>query len=87
MKVSPIGALIAIVILGITIEVVERESQKAAFALTLVLLLGMITFNAAAFSQQINAIIALANYRPASRRDSPTAAPNRPTPSGGSKFS
>lgn len=60
-NVSPLGALVAIVILGITIEAVEQQSQKAAYVLVVILLLGMITFNARVFNQQIMAIIAVFN--------------------------
>lgn len=63
MKVSPLGALFAIVIVGIVIEVVEHESKQAAYALVVLVLLGILTFNAAAFTTQVNTVIALVNAR------------------------
>jgi predicted aspartyl protease len=62
-NISPLGALAALVVVGITVEVVERESTRAAYALVLVILLAMITFNAAAFQRQVQAIIAALNAR------------------------
>lgn len=59
MRISPLAALIAIVILGITIEAVEQQSEQAAYALVAILLLGMITFNAQAFSRESGAILSL----------------------------
>lgn len=63
MKVSPLGALFAIVVIGIVIEAVEHESKQAAYALVVLILLGIVTFNATAFTTQINAIIATVNAR------------------------
>lgn len=63
MRVSPLGALVAIVILGVTIEAVEQQSKQAAYILVVILLLGMITFNAAVFNRQLTALIAAINAR------------------------
>lgn len=65
MKVSPLGALFAIVIIGVTIEAIERQSRQAAYALAIIILLGIVTFNASAFSAQITAITAAFNKRSA----------------------
>jgi hypothetical protein len=51
--VSPLGALAAIIILGISVEAVERKSPQAAIALVVLLLLGIITFNSKEFYKQI----------------------------------
>lgn len=64
MKISPFGVLIALVILGVTIEAVEQQSKSAAYGLVALLLLGMITFNASAFTKQINLLVAFANSKP-----------------------
>lgn len=56
-NISPLGVLFAIVVIGITIEAVERQSKGAAYALVLLVLLGIVTFNAGAFTAQINGII------------------------------
>ncbi len=61
MKINPLAALFAIVIVGITIEAVERQSKQAAYALLVLILLGIVTFNARAFSQQMTNILALVN--------------------------
>ncbi len=61
MKVSPLGALVAIIVLGVTIEAVEQQSKPAAYTLVAILLLGMITFNAMQFNRQMNTIITLFN--------------------------
>jgi hypothetical protein len=63
MNISPLGVLVALVVLGVTIEVVEQKSQSAAYALVILLLLGMVTFNSAAFTKQINLLIAFANAK------------------------
>lgn len=56
-KLSPLGVLFAIVVIGITIEAVERQSKTAAYALVVLVLLGIITFNAGAFTAQLNGIV------------------------------
>lgn len=61
-RISPLGALFAIVVIGITIEAVERQSRQAAYVLAIVVLLGIITFNAGAFTQQLGGIVAALNY-------------------------
>jgi uncharacterized protein YcfJ len=69
MKVSPLGVLFAIVVIGITIEAVERQSRQAAYALAILVLLGIVTFNASAFSAQVAALTAALNRRPTPKRD------------------
>lgn len=61
MQISPLGALVAIVIIGVTVEVVEQQDRRAAYALVILLLLGVIVFNANAFTVQINRVIAAFN--------------------------
>jgi hypothetical protein len=61
MNTSSFGALISVLVMGITIEIVEHESKKAAYALVVLLLLGIITFNAGAFARQMGLIFALSN--------------------------
>lgn len=56
MAVSPLGVLFAIVIIGITIEVVEQQSKQAAYVLVLLILLGMAVFNAQALGAQLQYI-------------------------------
>lgn len=74
MGISPLGVLISIVIVGITIEVVEQQSKPAAYGLAILVLLGMITFNAAAFSRQITAIVGVANRKQVQKKSSGTTA-------------
>ena len=62
-NISPLGALAALVVVGITIEVVESQNKTAAYVLVLVILLGMITFNAAAFRTQVGIIVATLNAK------------------------
>lgn len=69
MRVSPLGALFAIIVVGVTLEAVERQSRQAAYALAILILLGIITFNAGVFSQQIGAITAALNGRPQPKKD------------------
>jgi hypothetical protein len=61
MGTSPLGVLAALVIVGVTIEVVEGQDKRAAYALVVLLLLGIITFNAARFRTEISALIATFN--------------------------
>lgn len=63
MRVSPLGVLAAILIVGITIEAVERQNRSAAYALVVLILLGIITFNAKTFTAQINSVMAILNAR------------------------
>lgn len=63
MDVSAIGILSALVLVGVTVEAVEAKSKKAAYVLVLVLLLGIVTFNAAAFRTQSSLLIAALNRR------------------------
>lgn len=56
MKATPLSALFAIVIVGIMIEAVERQSKQAAYALVILLLLGVVTFNASKLTAQLAAI-------------------------------
>lgn len=60
-NVTPLAALVALVVVGVTVELVEQQSKQAAYVLVVVLLLGMITFNAAAFNAQSRALLALFN--------------------------
>jgi hypothetical protein len=60
-KVKPLAALLALVVVGITVELVEQQNKQAAYMLVVLLLLGMITFNAAAFRTQLGMIIGVAN--------------------------
>lgn len=53
MKVSPLGVMLAIVVLGVTIELVEGQDKRAGYVLGGIILLGVITFNAGAFRQQV----------------------------------
>jgi hypothetical protein len=78
-RISPLGALAAIVVLGVTVEVVEGQNKSAAYVLVFVLLLGMITFNASQFSQQVQTVIALLNSpsRPGTQPTSSTQVPRR----------
>lgn len=62
-KISPLGALAALVVVGVTIEVVEQQNRAAAYALVFLILLGMITFNANAFRAQMTTLVALLNKR------------------------
>jgi hypothetical protein len=64
MRLSPLAALAAIVIVGITLEAVERQSRAAAYGLMIVLLLGIVTFNADAFKRETDAIWATLNQKP-----------------------
>jgi hypothetical protein len=77
MKVSPIGVLAAIVIVGVTVEVVEQKSRQAAYALVVLLLLGIITFNSRAFSIEFARIMYVLNAPTRSSRNptSPTSTP------------
>lgn len=68
MRVSPLGALFAIVVVGVTIEVVEQQSKPAAYGLVLLLLLGIITFNSATFTAQMGAVVAAVNGKSTPRR-------------------
>jgi hypothetical protein len=68
MKVSPLGALAAIVIVGITIEVVEQQSRAAAYMLVALILLGIVTFNAQTFQDQTTKILARLNMSSTARR-------------------
>lgn len=61
MNIPPLAALFAIVIVGITVEAVERQSKQAAYALVILILLGIITFNAQLFSRQVAALLAVVN--------------------------
>lgn len=72
-NISPLGALAALVIVGITIEAVESQNKAAAYVLVFVILLGMITFNAATFRTQVGTLIATLNApsRPAPTRSGP----------------
>lgn len=60
-KLSPLSVLLALVIVGVTVEIVEQQNKQAAYMLVLLILLGMITFNAAAFRVQLGRIIGVAN--------------------------
>lgn len=62
-NISPLAALAALVVIGISVEVVESQNKTAAYGLVLVILLGMITFNANAFNTQIRTIIGLLNAK------------------------
>lgn len=62
-KISPLGALAALVVVGVTIEAVEGQNKQAAYALVFVLLLGIITFNAGTFRSQVTTLIALLNAK------------------------
>jgi len=64
---SPLGVLFAIVIVGITVEVVEQQSKAAAYALVILLLLGIVTFNAQGFSGQFSRIIGTLNAKQQSK--------------------
>jgi hypothetical protein len=66
-KLAPLGVLVAAVIVGITVEIVERQSREAAYALVVLILLGIITFNAQQFSAQMNAILAVLGQKSTSR--------------------
>jgi hypothetical protein len=61
---SPLAALAAIVIVGITLEAVERQSRAAAYGLMIVILLGIVTFNADTFKRETEAIWAVLNQKP-----------------------
>jgi hypothetical protein len=65
MKIPPLQALAAIVIVGVTLEAVERKSRPAAYALLIVILLGVITFNADTFKRETEAIWAVLSQKPA----------------------
>lgn len=60
-NISPLGALLALVIIGITVEAVESVNKSAAYALVVLLLLGIITFNATAFSRQFALLVGVTN--------------------------
>ncbi len=75
MQLSPLAALFAVMVLGVTIEAIERQNKQAAYVLMVVLLLGVITFNAKAFQGQVNAIIGalLPKSYPKAKKSSPPA--------------
>lgn len=83
-KVSPLGALVAIVILGVTIEIVEQQDKKAAYVLVIILLLGMITFNSGAFTSQISAVLSVLNQPISSHASGSGASRSSGFPSGNS---
>jgi hypothetical protein len=64
MKIPPLQALAAIVIVGVTLEAVERHSRAAAYGLLIVILLGVITFNADTFRRETEAIWAVLSQKP-----------------------
>jgi hypothetical protein len=69
--ISPLGALFALIIVGVTIEAVEQQSKDAAYALVLVVLLAMITFNAKTFRQQLELILGVLSTAPAQQKAAP----------------
>lgn len=62
-NISPLAALGALLVIGVSIEAVEQQNKQAAYALAFVIILGMITFNATAFRQQISLVISLLNAK------------------------
>lgn len=53
------AVLFAIAILGVVVEIVERQNPKAAWALVVILLLSVLTYNAKATQQQFGLIMAM----------------------------
>jgi hypothetical protein len=49
--------IFVVLALGVLVEIVEGQDRRAAYALVVILLLGMITFNAAQFQTQMKALI------------------------------
>ncbi len=78
MKISPLGALFAILIVGVTVSAVEQQSRRAAYALVVLVLLGIVTFNATVFTQQLNAIMTLVGARSITIREPSDAGGSRP---------
>lgn len=58
-KVSPLLYIGAVLIIGVSIEVVEGQDRRAAWILVGVLLLGAITFNVQTFDQQLKLIMGI----------------------------
>lgn len=78
-RVSPLGVLVAIVVVGVTIQVVEQKSREAAYALVVLILLGIITFNADTFNTQVARILTLFN---APSKSAGGARPAKKSPTG-----
>jgi hypothetical protein len=68
MKAPPLAVLGAILLLGVAIEAVERQSRSAAYALIVLLLLGAITFNAGRFSTELARLQATLSAPPSPKR-------------------
>jgi hypothetical protein len=69
MKLSPLSVLVALVIVGATVELIEQQDQKAAYVLVIILLLSIITFNAAAFNRQLQAVVGAFAAYPKAKKD------------------
>jgi len=75
MNVSPLGILATLMFIEVSIEAVENQSKRAAYALVIVVLLSMVVFNAQTFNQQMRMIIGMINARPAKPNATSTPTP------------
>ena len=75
MNVSPLGILATLMFIEVSIEAVENQSKRAAYALVIVVLLSIVVFNAQTFNQQMRMIIGMINARPAKPNATSTPTP------------
>ena len=63
MNVSVFGIIASIILVGASIEAVEGQNRRAAYALALLILLGIIVVNAQTFSVQFRMLMSALNAR------------------------
>lgn len=56
-NINPLAALISVLLIGTVISAIEAQNSKAAIALTVLILLGIITFNAQTFTTQTDRLM------------------------------
>lgn len=56
-NINPLAALVSVLLIGTVISAVEAQNTKAGIALTVLILLGIITFNAQAFTTQTDRLM------------------------------